>query len=331
MVTTVIEAFNIFLRDQVNLDSGITDTARRSRNWLMDRVHEFPGGDLSFPRSYSEKDIFFGSFERKTKKRPLDDIDIMICMNAEGATYEEYGSKIFISTFNDNSALYGLRFDDSNYVNSKRVINKFVGALSNISQYDNAEIGRQGEAAVLSLNSYPWVYDLVPCFFTIPDANGNAFYIIPDGNGHWKKTDPRIDRGRVERLVEVHGKSMLDVIRLVKFWNRRPTMPSLPSYALGNMVLDYYERASCSDYPDLQFKDIIDYIGTAIFRPITDPKGIQGDLNDVNWEDRMAIALRCATDHTKAVEARDFEAATDYRRSISKWTEVFGPTFPSFG
>ena len=260
MATTVIAAFNEFLRDQVNLDSGITDTARRSRNWLMDHIHEFPIADRSFPMLYNEKDIFFGSFERKTKKRPLDDIDIMIGLHAEGATYEEYGEKIYISTVNDNSALYRLRFDNSNNINSKRVINKFVSALSDIPQYGSAEIGRKGEVAVLSLSSYPWVYDLVPCFFTSPDAIGNSFYIIPDGDGNWQKTDPRIDRARVTRLEEARGKSMLDVIRLVKFWNRRPTMPSLPSYLLENMVLGYYEQSNCSDYPDLQFINVIDYI-----------------------------------------------------------------------
>ena len=30
-----------------------------------------------------------GSFERKTKTRPLDDIDIMICLNADGWSYFE--------------------------------------------------------------------------------------------------------------------------------------------------------------------------------------------------------------------------------------------------
>lgn len=331
MATTTIEAFNDFLRDQVNLDSGITNTARRSRNWLMDRLHEFPTSDRSFPTLYSEKDIFFGSFERKTKKRPLDDIDIMIGLHAEGATYEEYGGKIYISTFNDNSALYRLRFDNSNNINSKRVINKFVSALSDIPQYGNAEIGRKGEAAVLSLSSYPWVYDLVPCFFTSPDAIGNSFYLIPDGDGNWQKTDPRIDRARVARLAEVRGKNMLDVLRLVKFWNHRPTMPSLPSYLLENMVLDYYERSICNVYPDLEFRDVIDYIRTAIYQPVLDPKGIQGDLNDVSWIERIEIATRCATDYAKVIEAREFETAHDYRRSISKWAEVFGPTFPTFG
>lgn len=331
MAATVIDAFNEFMRDEVNLDSEVTNTARRSRDWLMERIHDFPDTDPSFPKLYSDKDIFFGSFERKTKKRPLDDIDIAIGLHADGATYEEYGNTICISIRDENSALYGLRFDNSNHINSRRVINKFVNSLANIPQYRSAEIGRKGEAAVLSLSSYPWVYDLVPCFFTSPDLNGNSFYLIPDGEGNWKKTDPRIDRGRVARLVETRGKNMLGVIRLVKFWNQRPTMPTLSSYLLENIVLDYYEHSICSLYPDLEFRDVINYIGTAIYRAVQDPKGTQGDLNDVSWLDRIAIATRCATDYAKAVEARLLEEAADYRKSINKWAEVLGPTFPTFG
>lgn len=331
MATTVIDAFNEFLREQINLDPDFTDTARRSRDWLMDRIHEFPAADSLFPRLNTEKDIFFGSFERKTKNRPLDDIDIMVGLHAAGATYEEYGETVYISTENSDSALYNLRFDNSKNINSKRVINKFVSKLSSIPQYSNAEMGRRGEAAVLSLRSYDWVYDLVPCFFTTPEIDGRAFYLIPDGNGNWKKTDPRLDRERVQRLVSTQGKTILDVIRLVKFWNQRPTMPSLPSYLLENMVLDYYERAICNVYPDLEFRDVINYIRTAIYQPVQDPKGIQGDLNDVGWTERITIATRCAADHAKAVEAREFEAAENYRRSISNWAEVFGSTFPIFG
>lgn len=200
MTTNVIDAFNEFLRDEVNLDHADTDLARRSRNWLMDRVHEFPGKDSSFPVLCNHMDIFFGSFERKTKKKPLDDIDIMVCMNAQKATYVEQGGKVLMLTFNESSPLYNLRFDNSQYINSKRVINKFVSVLSGLPQYGKAEIGRRDEAAILNLNSYAWAYDIVPCFFTEPDAQGNLFYIIPDGEGHWQRTDPRIDRARIARL-----------------------------------------------------------------------------------------------------------------------------------
>ncbi|MHC5932041.1 hypothetical protein, partial [Nostoc sp.] len=83
MVKTVNEAFEIFLRDYVNLDPDKTKLARSSRDWLLSQIHLFPGKDISFPKLYSEKDIFFGSFARRTKKRELDDVDMMIALSAE--------------------------------------------------------------------------------------------------------------------------------------------------------------------------------------------------------------------------------------------------------
>lgn len=74
MVRTVNEAFNVFVIDYVNLDSDETKLARNSRDWLLSQIYSFPYKDDKFPRLYSQKDIFFGSFARRTKKRELDDI-----------------------------------------------------------------------------------------------------------------------------------------------------------------------------------------------------------------------------------------------------------------
>jgi hypothetical protein len=280
-------------------------------------------------------DIFFGSFERKTKRRPLDDIDIMVCMTADGATYVESGSTTYITTKNEESPLYRLRHDSGllfnfDRINSKRVVNKFVSALFDVPQYDKAAINRRGEAATLSLKSYDWVFDIVPCFRTQEDDAGKSYYLIPDGEGYWKKTDPSVDRARVQRLTSSRGTMMLGVIRLVKFWNCRPTMPTMGSYLLENMILDYYETNTCSMFPDLEFAKVVKHIESAIHNPVWDPKGIQGDLNTVDWFDRWRISLRCGSDPAQCIDASNLENAKEFKRSIAKWREVFGDSFPEY-
>lgn len=330
MARTVIEAFEVFLRDTINLDSGQTGVAKRSRDWLMDRIAEFPDNDATFPLLYPAKHIFFGSFERKTKKRPLDDIDIMIGLFAQGAVYDEVGETLYLSTTNTNSPLYALRDDSGKYINSRRVINKFVTALSGLHHYRKAEIGRRGEAAILSMQTYDWNFDIVPCFFTNAEWNGRQYYIIPDGNGHWKKTDPRIDRDRVRRLVALRGSKILDSIRLMKYWNNRPTMPTMPSYMLENMILDYYESNVCGNYPDWETAYLINYIQGAIFKPVTDPKGVQGDLNGLSSAEQIAISVRCLMDLPKCQAARDHEGRQEMRLALQKWREVYGSDFPLY-
>ncbi|WP_305825839.1 hypothetical protein [Massilia brevitalea] len=221
-------------------------------------------------------------------------------------------------------------FDDGVTINSRRVVNKFKDALSTVPQYKQADIKRKGEAATLKLTSYDWNFDIVPCFYTNPDSAGKTYYVIPDGDGNWKFTDPTIDRARVRRLVAARGTIILSVIRLVKFWNCRPTMPTMGSYLLENMILDYYESRDPTTWPDLEFKQVIKYIESAIYGAVNDPKLIQGDLNKVELADRFKISLRCASDYAKCAEARELESVGDHKGAIGKWAEVFGDLFPAF-
>lgn len=332
MVKTVNEAFSVFLRDYVNLDPDETRRARSSRDWLLSQIHLFPDKDANFPRLYSEKDISFGSFARRTKKRPLDDIDMMIALSAEGGVYHEFTDRIEIYVYQSAHKLKALCFDDTTTLNSRKVINKFISLLNQVPQYEKAEIKRNMEAATLNLTSYPWAFDLVPCFFTQKDWSNRNYYLIPDGQGHWKKTDPRIDRNRVSEINQNHNGNVLNVIRLMKYWNRRPTMPSMSSYLIENMILNFYsaQYTKASEYVDLEVPKVLQYIQTSIFYSVNDPKGIQGNINQLSYEDKEKISKRAYRDYLKAVEARNLESEGDHKLSIAKWSEIFGENFPTY-
>jgi hypothetical protein len=331
VVKTVNEAFSIFDRDYVNLDPDETQQARNSRDWLLSQIHLFPDKDANFPRLYSEKDTSFGSFARRTKKRPLDDIDMMIALIAEGGVYHEFTDRIEIYVSESAYKLKSLCFDNTTTLSSRRVINKFVSLLQQVSQYEKAEIKRNMEAATLNLKSYPWTFDLVPCFFTQNDCFNRDYYLIPDGQGHWKKTDPRVDRKRVNDINQLHDGNVLNVIRLMKYWNRRPTMPSMSSYLIENMILDFYSKqyAKASGYV-VEVPKVLQYIQTSIFHPVNDPKGIQGNINQLSYEEQDKISKRAYLDYLKSLEARILEEEGDHKLSIAKWREVFGLNFPSY-
>lgn len=169
MAQTVNAAFDEFLKDYVNLDIEDTAKARNSRDWLIEeQIHSFPYKDLYFPRLYSEKDIYFGSFARRTKKRPLDDIDIMIALSAEGSTYYEYSNGVIEMYVPDFA--YKLKMlcnDGTNTLNSRKILNKFKYLLSKVPQYQEADIKTNLEAVTLKLKSYTWNFDIVPCFLPI--------------------------------------------------------------------------------------------------------------------------------------------------------------------
>ncbi|QQS51103.1 MAG: nucleotidyltransferase [Bacteroidota bacterium] len=332
MATTVIGAFNDFLNNSVNLDPDQTKKARGSRDWLVGQIGSFPSKDEKFPDIYTEKNIFYGSLTRRTKKRPLDDIDMMICLKANGCTYSEYFDRIEMIVPETASRFLEYRNDGTAILNSRKIINAFVLKLVDIPQYRSADIKRNLEAATLNLNSYDWVFDIVPCFFTTPELDGRTYYIIPDGKGNWKKTDPRIDRDRLSALNTSHDGNILNVIRSVKYWNKRATMPTMSSYLLENMIIEYYigRTTKASKYADIELVNVFLDLHTRVYNTINDPKGIQGNINNLSHEDKVKISEKAYNDYVTAFNAREMEKRNDMRGSINKWREIFGNEFPKY-
>ncbi|MBP2112513.1 nucleotidyltransferase [Paenibacillus silagei] len=331
MATTVNNAFSEFMKNYVNLDSDETLIARGSRDWLIKQIDNFDSQD-GFLKLYNDIDIYFGSFARRTKIRELDDIDLMIGLGGQGSTYsEDYFGKIEIIVPSSASDLYSLCHEDSDKLNSRKVINRFIRGLKNVPQYEKADIKRNNEAATLKLKTYSWVFDIVPCFFTSNDSFGRTYYIIPDGKGNWKKTDPRKDRDNVTRINQKHNGNVMNVIRLIKYWNKRATMPTMGSYLLECLLLSYFDNnTNVSSFIDLEIPGVFLHIYTAIFNDVQDPKNIQGNLNQLSHEDKQKISNRAYADYTKALEARKAENEGDHALSIRKWGEIFGSNFPKY-
>src|ERR1051326_5857652 len=258
---------------------------------------------------------------------------MMIGLHAQGANYYDSGISPITITVTPTSNLTALCNENTYTLNSIKVINKFIKKSEGVPQYAKADLKRNGSAAVLNLKSYDWSFDIVPCFMTVVEINGRNYYLIPDGSGNWKKTDPRIDRQRVKDVNSAHDGNVLNVLRIIKYWNRRPTIPSMSSYLLETMILDYYstKTTKASQFVDLEIPSVLAYISTAVHYQVNDFKGIQGNLNDLCWDDRNRISARATSDKQKADQARALESAEDHKGSIQKWGEIFGSEFPIYG
>jgi hypothetical protein len=333
MATDINIALAEFMRDTVNLERDQTKWARESRDWLLGRISNFAVEDDKFPNPYKEKDILLGSFHRRTKTRPLDDIDLITALTAEGSTYATYPDRICLNVHSESKRLLGLCHEGTVQLNSKRVLNKLVDSLKNVAQYRRADIGRNGEAAVVSLVTYDWSFDVVPAFFTVPEADGRTYYLIPDGAGHWKKTDPRIDEQRIAKVSQTHGDIVLSCIRLLKYWNKRRTVPTVRSYVLESMIISYYERPTTksSQFVDIELRTALDSLAISILSPVPDPKGLQGDLNSLSLQERLDLSARARSDVALLAEARTAETSGDHRTAMARWRQVIGDTFPAYG
>lgn len=349
MAISVNIAFSDFLNNTINIPKTVSESAKSSRNFLYSQISSLSNnGD--FLTTAPQYNINFGSFARKTKIKPLNDIDIMIGLNGgsleiEGAEWDNITLKV------KNNCTDSLILNASDtftqywsspvfYLNSNKVKNKLVSALQSIPQYEKAEIHARGEAVTLKLRSYPWNFDIVPAFYCLGDSYTKPYYLIPNGYGKWKKTNPKIEQERVSSINQKFNNVVLSTIRLIKYWNTRGKMPNITSYVLETMVLDYFEQANhyntvdgkTYDYPDVHFRNVLNYISKHIMSVIRDPKGFQYNINTLTYEQKNKIQTRANTDYTKAYNAVKAEIQEkDNQKSMRIWKEIFGDEFPQYG
>ena len=346
MANSVNSSFNQFLNDTVNVSKAQSDNAKCSRDYLTGQIKTLSDNE-DFLKVATQYNINFGSFARKTKIKPLDDIDIIVGLNGgdlqiEGNQWDNITLKVkseckdnIILNASDKFSQYWTA--DTYNLNSNKVKNKLVSALQKISQYEKADIHARGEAVTLKLKCYPWNFDIVPAFYTGGD---NPYYLIPNGYGKWKKTNPIIEQNRVSRLNQKFNNVVLSTIRLIKYWNRRGQMPNITSYVLETIVLDYFDQASHNivndgkyyDYADIHFRDAIYYISNHIMDAVQDTKGFQGNINNLTYEQKYKIQIRANTDYSKAYNAVNAETQDkDNKKSINIWQNIFGEDFPQYG
>ena len=329
MAKSVNQAFDEFNLNVVNLYKSTTDTARSSRDWLIDQLLGFPESVDNFPNDYPENHIKYGSFSRNTKIRPLDDIDLMYCLSGGNAYYsvDMYDpSKYYIHTPNASNDLK-LLSDEYNVLSSIRMVNKLVSALKNVPQYSNSETKRNQEAAVLNLTSYAWSYDIVPCFYTV-----GGFYLIPDGSGNWKATNPGIDIDNISQTNKDYGGKVYQLVRTLKFWNANFTSPKISSYLFEVLVINFVKKSETQNtYNDLNIRDFFYYLYQTIHYDVQDPKGIQGNINNLTAEQRQRISNKTKDCYDIAVSAVDYELnKKDQQKAIEQWAKIFGQNFPKY-
>lgn len=333
MAFTVWGAFDAFRKTEVDIDPGITKIARSSRDFLVQQLLSVSRTTTSFP-TFTGKYQHFGSFARRTKIRPLNDIDLMIELNGAGTREHQTSTfnKYWLRMDDKTKPLAGF-LDDYGYVNSTRVLNKISNSLGSISQYSKAEIRKTKQAITLNLKSYDWVFDIVPAIAVANADGGTTHYLIPDGSGEWIRTDPRVDSKNMTNANVQHGGNLLPVMRLLKYWNNRVgTKSRLPSYYFETLVLNTFQYVQ--SISSLQ-EGIKYFLNAGVFYldiSCADPKGL-GSALDANItgdvKQKVANVMRQAA--TNASYAIMYEKNDDHKTAIYWWTQVFGSRFPSYG
>lgn len=333
MAKNIFDAFDEFMRNKIDLDPDVVKEARKSRDNLIENINDFDNKD--FFRFYREINIQFGSFARKTKIRPLDDIDLMIGIAADGATYNgsDPWNNVRINASKTNAAQQECINDDGITLNSTKVLNKFKTKLEKVGDYKKSEIHRNGEAVTLNLISKDWAFDIVPCFQTVTESNGSNYYLIPNGSGGWQKTDPRKDRDYVMKVNDEKKKMVLPLVRLCKKWFEVKKIETPASYLMETLIVRYCDgKKVLDDTRSWRFMEFLDYLENGIYNSVHDMKDIQGNINDLTFLDCFKISEKAKSDSQKILNALTAELKENNRQKAENlWHEIFGEDFPTYG
>lgn len=329
MARTIQFALKQMIEENVNMPSDRVTKARASRDWLLERIESFEKNTqyLYFCKKFN---FHFGSFARRTKVRPIDDIDIMIGLNGYLLYwYEDISDykncSIYLKQDVQDSGLWKDCLNEDKSLNSTKLLNKFKSALTNISQYENADIHRKQQAITLKLSSYEWNFDLVPCFYTT-----SGVYLIPNGKGGWMKTNPENDQELVTFINKKHNGKFLELVRLVKYWNskafdRKVNIES--SYLLEVMLANYYSSREDVYDIEFEFEQSLSYLRDKIWNTIDDPKNIEGNLNHLSDEEKINLTSRIDNDLKNIEDAK----RVSVEQAFKYWKEVLGDEFPNYG
>lgn len=125
----------------------------------------------------------------------------------------------------------------------------------------------------------------------------------------------------------------MQLIRTIKYWSKIKVGSFLSSYLLEVFILNYFDsRVSVSKYVDLNLRDFWQHIITSIYYSVDDPKGFDGNINNLTFAEKKAVSDAAQSAYTISCDAISLETSKqDVAASIKKWGELFGKEFPTYG
>lgn len=343
MAWTVNSAFEEFRKNYVDLDSALTHKARSSRDYLFKQIRSLSLKTSDFPalcRS-EPKFIQFGSFARKTKINPLDDIDFLVLLDASNCRFEPdrsltYTYDLVVTRLNplEIPPLWRFTNEDRCIVNSTKVLNGIKRGLFQVENYKKADNSKKKEVVSLDLLSYPWNFDIVPAI-EIQREQSSTCFLIPNGYGQWIPADPRIDRERTTAINQQHNSNFLPILRLLKYWNSIATnrRAKLPSYYFENLAIEVFRSKSppIASYQD-GISYFFDHCPHYLNQAFPDPKGLNGNLDaSIDHWTKYKITESMRNCYKITCQADFYESVGNHQLAIDSWKQIFGWSFPSYG
>ena len=291
---TVAEAFEKF-RQRLELSQTEAKEASRRHNEVRACIRtEF---DI-------ERDFLTGSYARRTKTKPLKDVDIFFCLGKKDGHWRKRPPVEILDAFHRCLAT---KYGDDSVQPGRRCVTV---------DFDKRNQTVEEEGKVLSNDAVP-AYDC------------GTWYEIPDRDlGEWIKTDPDIHKEKATaKNKELDGR-WVPLVKMLKRWNRSAGKPIVPSFLIEVAALDLVDPPFRT-YPS----EIRRFFASAldgITQEWPDPAGLGPPVSDQMTSQRQQEAVSALrTAEVKAARAVRLEQQGKNGEALSVWLEVMGKYFPT--
>ena len=271
----------------------------KAKDVLINNIKSY-SSDGDFPQLIETRII--GSYRRKTKINPLNDVDIVLTF---GKGYYKGNNWHIIDDC--SYSFSSIDYDDEQNVSSVRLLNKLKEKLS--ATYSRSEILRNNEVVNVYLSSYDVGFDLIPAFY-YRDVD---YFLIPKGSNStkWKKTNPIKDELILDEINNKNGNKIKDVIRIAKHFFSYKKIPSLRSYHLESCAYYIFNEISGNDSIREYLFYFYDNLDMELLNECEDPTGISEPLSS-NLDMLDIKKITVALNEAKSILSNSEEEYCEY-------------------
>lgn len=240
----VSKSIEAYISDVIRVPRVDVSSAIKSREWLLQRVHNEIESRTNEPTLYAEERMFlYGSYAKGTQVATVDEFDIMLVMDSNTGVFtlsgQQIGDGLGKATPNHR---YDNRFmkEDGTGVSPAKILNWTKGIVAKaVEPFGGDAPDRDGQSVTAIIKSKDLKIDFVPGGIFKRRADGKVFYDIPKGDrgNNWILTAPQDDIARLNSTAS--GRSNFrNIVRIAK--RIKYTYNFLVrSFSIESAVVDY--------------------------------------------------------------------------------------------
>lgn len=191
-------------------------------------------------------------------------------------------------------------------------------------------VRRNGQAVTLTYAGFPDV-DVVPVFFTSHDGERyeDALYLnVPDMNTEtWIRSTPKLHSDRIDAAAIAYGAVFRRAIKMMKHWNWRHG-DILRSFHIEVLALTAMTAANFSGISFAMYK-FFSVISEHVLVPLHYEDGRVDEY--LSAIDRQTLLNRLNQVKENALQAWLDAFLGNHEASITRWRNIFGEEFPTYG